>query len=208
MDVPSVAWDESTLTYNTRPAGAANPTFGSVTMSDADAWYSLNASSYVSGNGLYTIGLTSGPSDPVGRLYAKEQSNGGSVAYLEVITENSEAYNEFDYWMYTHGVKYPDWDDDGDGVLNQDEFLGGSIPTDSSSFFTKEVSENTLGHTKITFDSITDRLYTIQWNSDLNTTWTDFTGAVDIVGTGSQIEFTDSDTPPKRFYHVKVKMAP
>lgn len=204
----STLWDEATLTFNTKPDGdPITQAIHSAILSDADTWYSIDLSSHISGSGLYTFGLsTSNPTvaDAVGQLYSKDSGHG---AYLELISENTEDYDALTYWLYVNGLKYPDWDDDGDGENNELEFIAGTDPNDINSRYQANGAHSQTGDYEIRFNTVAGRSYTVQWTSDLDTpTWNDLTGAINLSGTGTEMSATDTDSSNHRFYRVTVEL--
>ncbi|WP_394616815.1 DNRLRE domain-containing protein [Lentzea sp. JNUCC 0626] len=81
----NVSWTETAVTWNNQPAidGATLGSLGSVVR---NAWYEVDVSSYVTGNGTYSIGITSSSSD--GADYDSRES-GSSTAPQLVVTDGT-----------------------------------------------------------------------------------------------------------------------
>jgi predicted outer membrane repeat protein len=97
----------------------------------------------------------------------------------------------------------PQGDYDGDGIGNGDERVAGTDFTDEHDVF--GVADVTSGG--ITFDSVTGRVYAVEFNENLLVVpqvWTEFTNG--IPGTGSAIMIHDPDDATNRNYRVRVKL--
>jgi hypothetical protein len=97
-------------------------------------------------------------------------------------------------------------DGDGDGQNNTDEYVGGTIPNDGTSYF--DVDRTVFSPARIQFDALTGRVYDVFFKTNL----TDGTGwqaySTNIVGTNGTISVTDTNTASVRHFRVRVKMAP
>ncbi|MDF7801033.1 hypothetical protein P4C99_16270 [Pontiellaceae bacterium B1224] len=61
-----------------------------------------------------------------------------------------------------------DLDTDGDGQINRDEYIAGMNPTNAGScFMIESMDEITNGVFMITWESVTGRVYSVQWKSDM-----------------------------------------
>ncbi|MFJ8965443.1 DNRLRE domain-containing protein [Lentzea sp. NPDC102401] len=80
----TVSWTETAVTWANQPAidGATLGSLGSVAR---NAWYEVDVTSYVTGNGTYSIGITSGSTD--GADYDSRES--GSTAPQLVVTDGT-----------------------------------------------------------------------------------------------------------------------
>ena len=78
----------------------------------------------------------------------------------------------------------PEDDYDHDGASNLDEYLAGTDPTNSSDFFHIKEFSNQTGSVLLTWDSVLDRLYSVQWSSNsIDGAWISFPDATNIPGT-------------------------
>ena len=78
--VPSSSWDESTVTWNSRPATSTDPALDTLGAVAVDTWYALDVTSAVTGDGTYTFVIQ--PTHTNGADYdAKEGTN---PPYLEL----------------------------------------------------------------------------------------------------------------------------
>ena len=86
-----------------------------------------------------------------------------------------------------HGLD-PDWpkdaidDLDGDGATNIAEFIAGTDPTDSADLFAITDFDRQGNTVLITWPSLADRVYEVQWSTDLQ----NWTSAISLDGTGSE----------------------
>ena len=125
----------------------------------------------------------------------------------------------------TDGDGLPDWwemenfnslaqsaagDADGDGFANLTEYLSGTNPVSASSFLSftslRPVSDASGKSFVLTFPSVADRKYQIEWSDTLAAaSWT-LLGST-ITGTGAAIQITDPNAlsiSPHRFYRLRV----
>ncbi|SDJ04202.1 DUF7594 domain-containing protein [Nonomuraea jiangxiensis] len=79
----NTTWSETGTTWNNQPAidGATLGSIGAVT---ANAWYEIDVTSYVKGNGTYSIGVTSASTD--GADFDSRESGGSTAPQLVVTT--------------------------------------------------------------------------------------------------------------------------
>ncbi|MEJ2852863.1 MULTISPECIES: CBM96 family carbohydrate-binding protein [unclassified Saccharothrix] len=79
----NTTWSETGVTYNNQPAidGATLGSLGSVSQ---NAWYEVDVTSYVKGNGTFSIGVTSSSSD--GADYDSRESGSTTAPQLVVTT--------------------------------------------------------------------------------------------------------------------------
>jgi hypothetical protein len=119
----------------------------------------------------------------------------------------SDQFEELHFGGSTNGV--PEADDDGDTFVNLAEQLAGTDPTNGASFF--HVGSFTTGDSgAVTFDSVTGRLYTLQYCADLlaGNTWSNVTGQVDVPGTGAGLSLSDPSASESRLYRLQVTPPP
>jgi len=114
-----------------------------------------------------------------------------------------------DAWEQTYfatlGVD-PNADPDGDGMSNQDEYLAGTNPTNSSDalIINAFTSDSGGANVSLTWSSVLTRYYFIQETTDLESPlWIDSSaGLVVPSGPSTTRAFTDTDAP-MRFYRVQ-----
>jgi hypothetical protein len=80
----TVSWTETAVTWNNQPA-IDGATLGSLGAVVRNAWYEVDVSSYVTGNGTYSIGITSSSTD--GADYDSRES--GATAPQLVVTDGT-----------------------------------------------------------------------------------------------------------------------
>ena len=126
-----------------------------------------------------------------------------------------------DWWKLKYGldptgaenINGPNGDPDGDGRNNLTEYLFGTNPTladlpDAQITQTRDSS----GRMVLTFPTIKDRLYSVQFTNRLGNTFQTISG--DIIGTGGVATFIDDGTATgslpmsvsQRFYRLQVRL--
>ncbi|MGB6220513.1 lamin tail domain-containing protein, partial [Haloferula sp.] len=109
---------------------------------------------------------------------------------------------ERNYFETTEAAS-PNLDSDGDGISNLDEFVAGTLPNDSSSFFHIEsiLRLNSNEGFQLTWTPSPGRLYFVEWTDDLSKP---FTRIADDISEGSYID-RDHSEDPTGFYTVGVR---
>jgi hypothetical protein len=113
-----------------------------------------------------------------------------------------------DAWEITHFGSTenadPGTDDDGDGRVNRDEFVAGTLPGDANSFFRVERIErlDAINGFRISWTAVPGRSYAIDWTNDLRNPFVPI--AVDLPG-GSYID-THHSASHAGFYRVRVEL--
>ena len=136
-------------------------------------------------------------------------SRGGTLNLLKMIDTDSDSLP--DWWeseqFGTLAQAYAS-DPDGDGFSNGEEYLTGTAATNANSklaFASAALGTGSAsGDFIMSFPSIADRSYQVEWSNDLGT-WNNL-GSVQI-GTGLPIEVRDTaarSLSPKRFYRLRV----
>lgn len=96
----------------------------------------------------------------------------------------------------------PDVDSDGDEVINRDEFIADTVPTNSASVFVIETFVFDGGRT-ITYTSSSARVYTPQYSTNpVVGVWENLEPA--FTGSGGEETSTDTATDPLRAYRIDV----
>ena len=126
-----------------------------------------------------------------------------------------------DWWKRKYGLdpnstaaaNGPNGDPDGDGRNNLTEYLFGTNPivADASAGQMTQARDN-AGRMVLTFPTIKDRLYDVQYTNALGSTFQTIGG--DIIGTGATMTFVDDGTytgtssanAPRRFYRLQVRL--
>ncbi len=165
-------------------------------------------------NGAPKVDLTTGKLS--GSIYSANcgwisLSNAFAVVQTDTIPggTDSNVNGLPDAWERTYfatlGVD-PDADADGDGISNQEEYLAGTNPTNSSDALIIKAFTSDSGGTNVslTWSSVLTRYYFIQETTDLESTlWIDSSaGLVVPSGLSTTRAFTDTDAP-MRFYRVQ-----
>ena len=99
-----------------------------------------------------------------------------------------------------------DPDDDNDGMSDEDERIAGTDARDKDSVFRVEGGRRHGEEIRVALDSVTGRLYAVEWKEDLLGTnaWEDLTN--NWPGTGGMMEFGDGAGATQRFYRVRVHL--
>lgn len=96
---------------------------------------------------------------------------------------------------------------DSDGIRNRDEYITDTDPTDSTSFFLI-TSISSGPPVEVFFTSSTQRVYTLQWSTNLeNSTWETVVDQSNVIGRGGIQSLPETIPDPNiRFYRVKVSV--
>lgn len=99
-------------------------------------------------------------------------------------------------WLQSYSLMDSNTDSDGDGVLNRDEYLADTDPTNSLSYFHFGIDSNS-----VSFDTSTNCSYAIEGTDSLTNGFVSVTN--NISGTGSPFVFDPSSTS-NRFFRGNV----
>jgi len=118
---------------------------------------------------------------------------------------NLDSYAFFDIGAYEHN---PDIDDtDGDGQPDGHEYIAGTDPDDSGSFFAVTAAEplQPAGTLVIEWPGTAGRLYDVYLTPDLDGTWSIAPGGYGLPGTGSPMRYTNAPAPGG-FFEVRARL--
>ena len=95
-------------------------------------------------------------------------------------------------------------DDDGDGIDNFSEYISGTNPKNAASVFVVNMSTN-AGY--LEWYSVLNRLYTVQYTTNLTIPFVDVAGYVDVLGGDDTLYYLNYASDENRFFRVKVRVA-
>jgi hypothetical protein len=112
-----------------------------------------------------------------------------------------------DAWEIAYGFEPADpsdgaLDSDSDGFDNAAEYQSGTNPFDSQSYLSIAGSMEAETGYKISFNSVSNRMYTVESTVDLQAGWSDMTNG--LVGNSDLIEIIDHVLISNQFYRLKV----
>jgi len=94
-------------------------------------------------------------------------------------------------------------DTDNDGMLNVEEWITGTDPTNNLSVFQIDSFQND----SLEINSVSGRLYTLDTCLDLIAgAWTNDPAQTVVTGTAAPISLVVTNNSPRTFYRVRVKM--
>jgi uncharacterized repeat protein (TIGR01451 family) len=108
-----------------------------------------------------------------------------------------------DWWRALYSVSAAGDDPDGDGFSNLQEFLAGTDPRNAASALR-------IRDTGVTFDTVTNKLYRVEFTNDLLAgSWSNLTVSA-VIGTGNPVTVPDpgASGQSRRFYRVRLVPAP
>jgi hypothetical protein len=94
-------------------------------------------------------------------------------------------------------------DKDGDGMLNRDEYLAGTLPNDPASNLRLNILAIELPRVFVGFSSVAGKSYAIDYTDALPPTWTPL--ASGLAGTGAAIIVPDRSAGGSRFYRLRLE---
>ena len=142
---------------------------------------------------------------------AGKMTTGGRLDLLKMVDTDSDGLP--DWWeneTLANLAQSAAADGDGDGFTNLDEFLAGTDPTNPASHLAfsslATASDGEGNHFVLSFPSVEDRSYRIQWSETLEAgSWTDL--GAPVPGTGEILQVRDPnavDNAAQRFYRMSL----
>jgi hypothetical protein len=109
-------------------------------------------------------------------------------------------------WLQQYGLpldgSIDNLDSDGDGVINRQEWLAGTNPTNAASVLQMFAPSNSVSGVTVSWQSVTNRTYLVQRSIDLTAQPAFSTVQSNIVGLAGITSFTDTTaTNVDRFYY-------
>jgi subtilisin family serine protease len=141
---------------------------------------------------------------------AGKMTSGGRLDLLKIVDTDADGLP--DWWeseKFGNLARSAELDSDVDGYSNFDEFLAGTNPANATSHLSFSSFATTIGsakHFALSFPSVADRVYRIQWSDSLTDNSWSMLGSP-FVGSGSTIQFVDPsamESQPKRFYRLSL----
>lgn len=203
-----------TLSYTFSASNDITSTTVSPAATQADATITVNGSSVLSGNTSSTIPLNVGSNSITAVVTAQDGST--AKAYTVTVTRQSAIASWRNFHFNTtenSGAAADAEDPDGDGLINAQEYVFGTVPTtpDAGSLLTIGATGSNCmlaftaarasgtGYTGLT------RHYTVETTTDLTNpaSWTPVTDYSNIVGTNQSVTITSPIGAVKCFYRLK-----
>ena len=154
----------------------------------------------------YWAGDASGTNNPL--MLTVNEPKSVTAVFVQIITENLDVPHQ---WLADQGFDLeqaePETliaiDHDNDGYTTGQEYILGTIPTNSASTFAVAVKDPS--GFEIEFNSQTGRLYSVEYSTNLTSSgWSTLTN--NISGSGEYVEVIDEENDAARFYRVKVEL--
>ena len=114
-------------------------------------------------------------------------------------------------WLMENNLAASDVDTDGDGFSNASEYLAGTNPNDSNSFFVVKIGKNALGKTVVTWNENKYVWFDLMQTTNLGdpNSFAAVANAADLSGSGTQREVEVDDTGSGvKFFKVVIKPNP
>lgn len=121
---------------------------------------------------------------------------------LNNLDTDSDELNDYLEWV--HGGSPIQADTDADGSSDYKEYIAGTLITDPQSIFSVVYDYNENDGHRIVWDSVLNRVYTIEYTPSLSQSWQAY--PFDLPGNNEEIVVQDRVIYNKMFYRVRVRM--
>ncbi|MEY3897921.1 MAG: hypothetical protein RLZZ214_3442, partial [Verrucomicrobiota bacterium] len=151
--------------------------------------------------GTSTVDSLGRPSQPFGAFSLAPSPTGVNLMWTPASAFQIWQYENFGNSWNDPLIAGPDRDPDGDGWSNENEWISGTLPTNSNSRLAATISP-----TSISFERTAGRSYRIETSTDLASGWT--THSQVPAGTGPITLPVSPGSAPQTFYRIAVSMNP
>ena len=117
---------------------------------------------------------------------------------------DSDNDNLTDYLEQIHGGNPQLSDTDSDGSSDYNEYVAGTLLDNADSIFKVNYNRTENEQHRISWQSVLNRIYTIDYKSSLNNSWQPY--PFDLQGNDQEMSLLDNSNSDTMFYRVRVRM--
>ena len=117
---------------------------------------------------------------------------------------DSDDDNLNDYLEQIHGGNPQLSDTDSDGSSDYNEYVAGTLLNSADSIFKVNYNRTENEQHRISWQSVLNRIYTIDYKSSLNNTWQPY--PFDLLGNNQEMSLLDNSNSDTMFYRVRVRL--
>ena len=117
---------------------------------------------------------------------------------------DSDNDNLTDYLEQIHGGNPQLSDTDSDGSSDYNEYVAGTLLDNANSIFKVNFNRTENEQHRISWQSVLNRIYTIDYKSSLNNSWQPY--PFDLPGNNQEMSLLDNSNSDTMFYRVRVRM--
>lgn len=137
-------------------------------------------------------------------------ASGGIEQVIQPLDSNANSIPDTWEIQYFGSTSSPNgaanFDTDGDGMTNLEEYLAGTSPVDSTSKLRLLIGSVGPSGAVLQFPTVTGRLYTVEYSDTLAFGSWNILAPANRPGTGEALEVSDPDMPARRFYRLSVSL--